>query len=96
MKILAALYQISNGFHNCFGKLPDAEPGSLEPANINRRLKKRSIERAKNLDGTKKNLYYNSQAADVAELADAQASGACPRKGVEVQLLSSAFSAYQF
>jgi hypothetical protein len=31
-------------------------------------------------------------AADVAELADAQASGACPRKGVEVRLLSSAFA----
>ncbi len=28
--------------------------------------------------------------ADVAELADAQASGACARKGVEVRLLSSA------
>ena len=28
--------------------------------------------------------------AEVAELADAQASGACPRKGVEVQILSSA------
>src|SRR3989339_2047103 len=28
--------------------------------------------------------------AEVAELADAQASGACSRKGVEVQILSSA------
>ena len=32
----------------------------------------------------------DSSSAEVAELADAQASGACPRKGVEVQILSSA------
>ena len=32
--------------------------------------------------------------ADVAELADAQASGACAPRGVEVRLLSSAYISY--
>ncbi len=36
----------------------------------------------------------NNDHADVAELADAQASGACAPRGVEVRLLSSALCSY--
>ncbi len=36
-------------------------------------------------------MAFGIIAADVAELADAQASGACSLMGVEVRLLSSAF-----
>ena len=35
---------------------------------------------------------FKENAADVAELADAQASGACAPWGVEVRLLSSALN----
>ena len=37
-------------------------------------------------------IAVHSHLADVAELADAQASGACALRGVEVRLLSSALS----
>ena len=36
-------------------------------------------------------MAFGMNVADVAELADAQASGACSLMGVEVRLLSSAF-----
>jgi hypothetical protein len=43
------------------------------------------------LDWVGKSGNIWNSVADVAELADAQASGACGRKVVEVRLLSSAF-----
>jgi hypothetical protein len=52
----------------------------------------RKIPEAKNLLTPDLNPLVYVFAADVAELADAQASGACGRKAVKVRFLSSAFS----
>ncbi len=42
--------------------------------------------------GSADRIVIHVQLADVAELADAQASGACALRGVEVRVLSSALS----
>jgi hypothetical protein len=66
-------------------------------AAIGRRVTEPGVEQGAGLDGDG-GIVYNRRfqigvplfCAEVAELADAQASGACGRKVVEVQILSSA------
>ena len=51
---------------------------------------KRCLRDARGEHGLASGRGYTDRHADVAELVDAHGSGPCARKGVEVQVLSSA------
>ena len=65
--------------------------GSNTVSCLNRRKNTKSIKKSKNTVDNHRNLWYKySCDAEVAELADAQASGACGSNTVWVQVPSSA------
>ena len=65
--------------------------GSNTVSCLNRRKNTKNIKKSQNTVATHRNLWYNySCDAEVAELADAQASGACGSNTVRVQVPPSA------
>ena len=66
--------------------------GSNTVSCLNRRKNTKNIKKSKNTVDNHRNLWYKySCDAEVAELADAQASGACGSNTVRVQVPPSAF-----
>ena len=66
--------------------------GSNTVSCLNRRKNTKNIKKSKNTVDNHRNLWYKYNCdAEVAELADAQASGACGSNTVRVQVPPSAF-----
>ena len=69
--------------------------GSNTVSCLNRRKNTKNIKKSKNTVDNHRNLWYKCSCdAEVAELADAQASGACGSNTVRVQVPPSAFFFY--